>query len=258
LTGPPQFVLVPDMTFAGPGLRVQQVPPGTLAQNTGLKPGDVLTRLDDVEIKTMADARKVGLTKIPGMKKGDRIRGEQGNGDRSNYKIPVAGYWTSPLILFREVASQVWLVKNPRNVRGPKKPQPKKSSGRKNLHVSSARLLNKQNQQTITLEWMSLFQVGAGFELLWRVHRQDPHSRPANGRPSVDDDPPTGKMFGPGVLPRVEQSDELTCLGVEARYVRPLVKIAMVAGEGEVTRVIRTVMLLRRDVFNVEGRERNG
>jgi IS4 transposase len=47
----------------------------------------------------------------------------------------------------REVASQVWLAKYPRSVRGPKKPQPKKTSGRKNHHESTARLLNKQNQQ---------------------------------------------------------------------------------------------------------------
>ena len=47
----------------------------------------------------------------------------------------------------REVASQVWLAKYPRSVRGPKKPQPKKTSGRKNHHVATARLLDKQVQQ---------------------------------------------------------------------------------------------------------------
>ena len=47
----------------------------------------------------------------------------------------------------REVASQVWLAKYPRSVRGPKKPPPKKTSGRKNHHVSTARLLDKQVQQ---------------------------------------------------------------------------------------------------------------
>lgn len=47
----------------------------------------------------------------------------------------------------REVASQVWLAKYPRSVRGPKKPPPKKTSGRKNHHVSTARLLDKQIQQ---------------------------------------------------------------------------------------------------------------
>ena len=35
----------------------------------------------------------------------------------------------------------------PEPSRGPKKPQPRKASGRKNHHVSTARLLNKRNQQ---------------------------------------------------------------------------------------------------------------
>ena len=47
----------------------------------------------------------------------------------------------------REAASQVWLARYPRSVRGPKKPPPKKTSGRKNHHVSTARLLDKQLQQ---------------------------------------------------------------------------------------------------------------
>jgi len=47
----------------------------------------------------------------------------------------------------REVASQAWLAKYPRSVRGPKKPSPRKTSGRKNHHVSTARLLHKQVQQ---------------------------------------------------------------------------------------------------------------
>ncbi len=109
-----------------------------------------------------------------------------------------------------------------------------------------------------TLKRDALFQVRAGFYLLWKVHREHPHSRPATGRPSVDDVSSNSKMFGPGVFPRVEQCGELTSLGVEARYVRPLVKVAMVAGESEVTRVIRTVMPFCHDVFDVKGRERNG
>ena len=47
----------------------------------------------------------------------------------------------------REVASQAWLAKYPRTVRGPKKPPPKRTSGRTNHHVSTARLLHKQIQQ---------------------------------------------------------------------------------------------------------------
>jgi IS4 transposase len=47
----------------------------------------------------------------------------------------------------REVASQAWLAKYPRTVRGPKKPRPNRTSGRKNHHESTARLLHKQIQQ---------------------------------------------------------------------------------------------------------------
>ena len=47
----------------------------------------------------------------------------------------------------REAASQAWLAKYPKAHRGPKKPQPRKASGRTNHHVSTARLLNQQNQQ---------------------------------------------------------------------------------------------------------------
>jgi hypothetical protein len=81
LTGPPQFAIGPDMAFAGLGLRIRQVPPGTLSQTAGLKPGDVLTRLHGVEIKTLADFQKVGLTQIFAMKKGDTIGGEYRRGD---------------------------------------------------------------------------------------------------------------------------------------------------------------------------------
>jgi IS4 transposase len=47
----------------------------------------------------------------------------------------------------REVASQAWLAKYPRTVRGPKKPPPKRTSGRTNHHVSTARLLHRQTPQ---------------------------------------------------------------------------------------------------------------
>ena len=40
-----------------------------------------LTRLHGVEIKTLADFQKVGLTQILAMKKGDTIGGEYRRGD---------------------------------------------------------------------------------------------------------------------------------------------------------------------------------
>jgi IS4 transposase len=47
----------------------------------------------------------------------------------------------------REAAGQAWLARYPRTTRGPKKPQPRKTSGRTNHHVSTAKLLSKRNQQ---------------------------------------------------------------------------------------------------------------
>jgi IS4 transposase len=41
-----------------------------------------------------------------------------------------------------EIASQAWLAKYPKSTRGPKKPPPKKTSGRRNHHVATARLIN--------------------------------------------------------------------------------------------------------------------
>jgi hypothetical protein len=61
---------------------------------------------------------------------------------------PIGRLGTAEMAEFlREVASQAWLARYPRATRGPKKPQPRKASGRKNHHVSTARLLNQQNRQ---------------------------------------------------------------------------------------------------------------
>ncbi|MFI5456702.1 MAG: PDZ domain-containing protein [Isosphaerales bacterium] len=81
LVGPPQLAFIPDMSFAGPGVRIQQVVPGSLAPTAGLKPKDVLTRLEGVEIKTVADAQNVMLTQIIIKKKGDPVRGEYRRGE---------------------------------------------------------------------------------------------------------------------------------------------------------------------------------
>src|SRR4051794_41687280 len=61
--------------------------------------------------------------------------------------LPISGDLPELAEFLREVASQAWLAKYPRTVRGPKKPPPKRASGRTNHHVSTARLLHKQVQQ---------------------------------------------------------------------------------------------------------------
>jgi predicted esterase len=108
VVGPPQFAIIPDMGFAGPGLRVRQVPPGSLAQTAGLKSDDVLTRLDGVEIKTMADAQKVGLTRILTMKKGDMVRGEYRRGAANHaFSFPVPELPRVPLFKRTRPAGRV-------------------------------------------------------------------------------------------------------------------------------------------------------
>jgi len=108
LTGPPQFAVGPDMAFAGPGLRVQQVPPGTLSQTAGLKPGDVVTRLHGVEIKTVADFQKVGLTQIFAMKKGDTIGGEYRRGDAiQSFRVEVPELPRVPIFKRRGLAGRL-------------------------------------------------------------------------------------------------------------------------------------------------------
>jgi PDZ domain len=108
VVGPPQFAIIPDLGFAGPGLRVRQVPPGSLAQTAGLRSDDVLTRLDGVEIKTMADAQKVGLTRILTMKKGDMVRGEYRRGAANHsFSFPVPELPRVPLFKRTRPAGRV-------------------------------------------------------------------------------------------------------------------------------------------------------
>ena len=76
MVGPPSFAFLPDTTFAGPGVRVKQVYPGMLPETAGVKPDDVLTVLDGVEIKTVNDVQRVGLTQIILKKQGDPITAE--------------------------------------------------------------------------------------------------------------------------------------------------------------------------------------
>jgi aminopeptidase N len=52
---------MPDMTFAGPGVRMSEVLPGSAAASAGLRPGDVLVRFDDVvvaDLKAYSDLLK--------------------------------------------------------------------------------------------------------------------------------------------------------------------------------------------------------
>ena len=43
----------PDFSFAGPGVRVAGITPGSPAEKAGLKEGDILMRLDGLEIANL-------------------------------------------------------------------------------------------------------------------------------------------------------------------------------------------------------------
>lgn len=61
---------VPDFAFAGPGVRVESVVPGSAAEAAGLLAGDVLVALDDVPLAGLRRYSEVLKTKSPG----DRVR----------------------------------------------------------------------------------------------------------------------------------------------------------------------------------------
>ena len=62
-------------------------------------------------------------------------------------------YRTMPVGTFvramRRLAHQVKLARYPKKRRGPKKPQPRKKSGRRNHHISTARLLAKRRKKKL-------------------------------------------------------------------------------------------------------------
>ncbi len=80
MTGPAEFLVTLDEAFAGPGIRIRQALTGGLGALAGLRPNDVLTRLNGVAIKTRADFWRFDRTEVLIMKKGDTVHGEYQRG----------------------------------------------------------------------------------------------------------------------------------------------------------------------------------
>jgi hypothetical protein len=61
-------------------------------------------------------------------------------------------YHVMPVTTFAKIltklAHRVKLTRYPKSKRGPKKPQPQKKSGRRNHHISTARILAKRRKKT--------------------------------------------------------------------------------------------------------------
>ncbi len=64
------------------------------------------------------------------------------------------------------------------------------------------------------------------------------------------------EMFTPPVLPRMKQPDERAAFRVNSAQVWPLVGIAVIAGESEVSAVVCSAMLASDDVLDVIVEER--
>jgi hypothetical protein len=64
------------------------------------------------------------------------------------------------------------------------------------------------------------------------------------------------EVFFPGVLPWVEERDDLTRFGVDARQIGALVRVTSVAGQGKVCGSVIPAMLAGNDVLDLERRKR--
>ena len=80
-------------------------------------------------------------------------------------------------------------------------------------------------------------------------------ARPVGVRPGILS-ASTDKVITPSISTRIEQRRHSARVGIDAREVRPFVRVAAVAGEREAVGVVRTAVLPRYDMFDVERNKR--
>jgi hypothetical protein len=59
-------------------------------------------------------------------------------------------------------------------------------------------------------------------------------------------------MLVPAIQPGIEESDDLSCVGIDRGQIRAFVKITTVTRQGEVVCVSCTLVLPRNDVFDLK------
>src|SRR5262245_33533528 len=91
-----------------------------------------------------------------------------------------------------------------------------------------------------------------------RVHLQQANRSSAYRSASDNDDSVALKVLIPLVLARMKQPDECAAFRVKPAQVRPLVGIAVVTGQSEVSIVVSSAMLTSDDMLDVIGEERLG
>jgi predicted esterase len=73
-----------DAKFKGPGLRISQVPAGSLEEKAGFQANDVIVKFEGEDIKSIQDLNKIYLDKIfPNKKSGDSLSGEYERGGKT-------------------------------------------------------------------------------------------------------------------------------------------------------------------------------
>ena len=90
------------------------------------------------------------------------------------------------------------------------------------------------------------------------VHLQQANRSSAYRSASDNDDSVALKVLIPLVLPRMKQPDECAAFRVKPAQVRPLVGIAVVTGQSEVSIVVTFATLTSDDMFDVISEERLG
>jgi hypothetical protein len=88
------------------------------------------------------------------------------------------------------------------------------------------------------------------------VHVKDEHRGAARGSKPNNHNIGQAELLFPGVLTWVEKSGNFTRFGINAREIGTLMRVASVAGQGQIRGLIIAAVLARNNVLNVEGRKR--
>ncbi len=88
------------------------------------------------------------------------------------------------------------------------------------------------------------------------VHVEDENCGAAHGSQADYHNVGNLEMLFPRVLTWVEELGDFACFGINSREINAFVRVASVAGQGQVSRLIIATVLARNDVLDVERRKR--
>jgi hypothetical protein len=89
------------------------------------------------------------------------------------------------------------------------------------------------------------------------IYIEDDNRRPPGGSVGEDFTSDVGEVLIPSVSARVKERDDPAGHGVDPREVRPFMRVAKVAGQGQVLEVIAATVLAGDDVLDVKSQPRS-